>query len=92
MLEQSIRDMSKSDLKVMGLVAENSRLHHEGRSPMVKFWTALYIMITEELRRRELLLQGAELELLDVPEVITEWTGAKDPAGPTTITVMVPQS
>ena len=77
LMEEALKDLSSSEIKVLKAVAVSQREQNSTRAGQVKLWGALYCLLENEKYRRKTALkkQGAEI----FGEVTTQWTGRSDP-------------
>ncbi len=79
MLKDSLKDISGSEIRVLQAVALAQRQKESNRTGLVKWWSALYCLLKDEQERRKKEIEKIELEMMDMQEPVTEWTGKPDP-------------
>ena len=83
MLEESLPDLSSSEVKVLKAVALSQREKNKNRAGMVKFFSSIFCLLDNEQQRRKQVVEKTALDYYDLEEPIIEWTNSpeiiKDP-------------
>ncbi len=91
MLQDSLPDLASTEIKVLQAVAAQQRAKNPARAGLVKFWSALFLLLDLEDRRRKGALQRAEMDYHDIQDPIIEWTGKTDPENSVNLQVIFPE-
>ena len=79
LFEDSLTDLSYSEIKVLLRVALAQRQREAKRVGLLKFWSSIYCLLENEKARRKRIVEIAELDMFDLEEPVIEWSGIPDP-------------
>ena len=89
-ITDGLADLSSSEIRVLESVALSQREQNPARTGLVKLWTGIFCLLSNERKRRVELVQKTEMDYYDLPEPIIEW-GKKDPENSATFKVYYPK-
>ena len=72
-LTDGLADLSSSEIRVLESVALSQREQNPARTGLVKIWTGIFCLLSNERKRRVELVQKTELDIAGIEEPIIEW-------------------
>ena len=92
MLEESLKDFSPSEIKVLKAVSLAQREKNQKRIGLMKFWSGIYCLMVNAEYRRKQTAEKLEMDFHGIEEPIIEWTGRNDPANSITLRIFYPEN
>lgn len=68
MLEDSLPDLSFSEVRVLKAVALGQREQNSTRGGQLKFWSAIYVLLEMEQQRRRRVVEKQELDFYGIDQ------------------------